>query len=243
MACNLTDKDFTNACLQRANLIGANLTGAILIGADLSEAYLEEACLVRADLAGANLRGAILSKANLDDAYFFGTTLRGATLYRARMIAARLHKVDLRETNLQDADLVGSTDLLGTEFAGANVARAKLPEPVMKFEGLAHVNDTAKMAQPLLLAMLLACFYAWLTIATTTDVALLTNAASSPLPLLGVAIPLVGLYWTVPFLLLCFYIYFLYEFQLKIMHIVAILHDLSDEPDLEDRLCAQPYRR
>ena len=35
----------------------------------------------------------------------------------------------------------------------------------------------------------------------------------------------------------------LYEFQLKIMHIVAILHDLRDEPDLEDRLCAQPYRR
>jgi transposase len=27
------------------------------------------------------------------------------------------------------------------------------------------------------------------------------------------------------------------------MHIVAILHDLSDEPDLEDRLCAQPYHR
>jgi uncharacterized protein YjbI with pentapeptide repeats len=207
MACNLAGRDFTNACLRRANLIGANLTGAILIGADLSEAYLEEARLVRADLAGANLRGAILSKASLDEAYFFGTTLRGAMLYRARLNAARLQKVDLRETNLQDADLMGATDLLGTELAGANVTGAKLPEPVLQFGGLAHINEVSRRVQPLLLAMLLACVYAWLITAMTTDVALLTNAAASPLPLLGVAVPVAGLYWTMPFLLFGVYIY------------------------------------
>jgi hypothetical protein len=39
--------------------------------------------------------------------------------------------------------------------------------------------------------MLLACLYAIITIATTNDVNLLTNSASSPLPIIGAAIPVV----------------------------------------------------
>jgi hypothetical protein len=48
--------------------------------------------------------------------------------------------------------------------------------------------------------------YSWLTIATTTDVRLVTNSASSPLPIIGTEIPVVGFYWA-PALLLAMYLY------------------------------------
>jgi len=47
-----------------------------------------------------------------------------------------------------------------------------------------------------------------LTIATTTDVRLLTNTASSPLPIIGTEIPIVGFYWAAPLVLICLYFYF-----------------------------------
>ncbi len=56
--------------------------------------------------------------------------------------------------------------------------------------------------------MLLGCAYAWLTIATTTDARLLTNSASSPLPIIGTDIPIAWFYWAAPVLLLGLYSYF-----------------------------------
>ena len=56
--------------------------------------------------------------------------------------------------------------------------------------------------------MLAACVYSWLTIATTTDVRLLTNSVSSPLPIIQTEIPIVGFYWVAPLLLLSVYLYF-----------------------------------
>ena len=46
------------------------------------------------------------------------------------------------------------------------------------------------------------CVYSWLTIATTTDVRLLTNTSSSPLPVIGTAVPIAGFYGAAPVLLL-----------------------------------------
>jgi uncharacterized protein YjbI with pentapeptide repeats len=59
-----------------------------------------------------------------------------------------------------------------------------------------------------LFSILLGCVYTWLTIATTTDVRLLANSATSPLPIIGGALPIVGFYWTAPLLLLGLYFYF-----------------------------------
>jgi uncharacterized protein YjbI with pentapeptide repeats len=56
--------------------------------------------------------------------------------------------------------------------------------------------------------MLAACVYSWLTIASTNDVALITNSSTSPLPVIGTSIPIVGFYIAAPFLLLAVYVYF-----------------------------------
>jgi hypothetical protein len=56
--------------------------------------------------------------------------------------------------------------------------------------------------------MLLGCVYSWLTIATTTDVRLLTNTASSPLPIIGTEIPIAWFYIAAPLVLICLYFYF-----------------------------------
>src|SRR5207302_7749231 len=73
-----------------------------------------------------------------------------------------------------------------------------------------NVADASRSTQSLLTSILLACAYAWLTVASTTDAQLLNNAAppSSRLPILGTDIPLVRFYAVAPLLLLCLYVYF-----------------------------------
>ena len=61
--------------------------------------------------------------------------------------------------------------------------------------------------------MLLACVYSWLTIATTTDARLLTNSASSPLPIIGTEIPIAYFYWAAPFILVALYVYLHFYLQ------------------------------
>ena len=56
--------------------------------------------------------------------------------------------------------------------------------------------------------LLAASLYSWLTIATTTDVALITGTASSPLPIINTNIALSGFYLAAPLILLAVYFYF-----------------------------------
>ena len=49
--------------------------------------------------------------------------------------------------------------------------------------------------------------FSWLTIATTTDAALLTNSGSSPLPIIQTKVPIAGFYWAAPAILLALYSY------------------------------------
>jgi len=150
--------------------------------------HLEGANLSGADLCRANLNGANLSEAN-----FEGAKLREAFFYAA---------------NLQDAELRKAKGLLAEQFSGANVCNAKLPEDIQRFDVLGHVEEASKSARRILLTMLLGCAYSWLAIATTTDSRLLNNWASSPLPIIGSAIPIVPFYWAAPVLLLGIYVYF-----------------------------------
>src|SRR5262249_39613734 len=110
---------------------------------------------------------------------------------------ADLHEVDLTQVHGLTAEQLGGTNLSG----------AQLPAPLQKFERLAEVDTLAQNGQKLLFSLLLACLYSWLTIATTTDVRLLTNSASSPLPLVGTEIPIVGFYIVAPLILFSFYLY------------------------------------
>jgi len=77
-----------------------------------------------------------------------------------------------------------------------------------KFETLHQVEEASKNARKLFLTLLLGCVYSWLTIATTTDPLLLTNSASSTLPIVGATVPMIYFYWAAPALLLGIYIYF-----------------------------------
>lgn len=173
-----------------------------------------------ADLAGLNLRGADLSSVDLRGAKLAGADLRDSELSSARLRGADLTGADLRNAHvagtifrdvmLRDADLSQVRGLLGSQLGGADLVNARLPEAVLRFEGLANAADASKNSQGIFASMLFVCAYAWLTIASTTDAQLLNNAApaSSRLPILGVDIPLVRFYLAAPLLLFCLYIYF-----------------------------------
>lgn len=201
--------------LEKAKLTGANLKEAILPDAKLEEAKLQKADLrgarlwyanlQQANLTKAKLQGAEIWNANLRKAEFLGANLRLANLAEANLQEAFFNHTILREVNLQDANLTGAKGLLANQLGGANVSGAKLPEYIAKFEGLGQVKEISQRAQKLFLSLLLGCGYCWLTIATTTDVALMTNSGSSPLPIIQTKIPLAGFYWAAPLILLSLY--------------------------------------
>ena len=194
-------KEGERANLVRTDLRGRNLAKANLQKAKLDGADLRSACFVKtqlsvATLLGADLRGADLSKARLHGATLEQAQFQGACLIRAELqgkdgvLGANLLGATLQEADLQDADLSDVKGLLASQLASANVSGAKLPPEIQKFEGLAHVEETSKNARKIFLAMLLGCVYSWLTIATTTDARLLTNSASSPLPIIQTEVPI-----------------------------------------------------
>jgi uncharacterized protein YjbI with pentapeptide repeats len=181
--------DFSGANLHGKNLVARNLRDADLRHADLSSATLGNADMKHADLCGADLRGAT----------FDGTNLSGASL---------------READLQGVDLSTNRGLQTEQLAGADLTGTKLPDELTRlYEKLENVNNISESARKLFLAVLAACLYSWLTIATTTDVNLITNRASSPLPIIQTSIPVVGFYWVAPLLLLCVYFYFHFYLQ------------------------------
>jgi len=166
----------------------ADLTRADLTGRDLHEATLERADLSRANLARANLSG---------------TNLRGAVLRTTNLEAASLNDADLTGAVLEDA-----VNMLPTQVAGADLTRAKLPGSLNLAEGLKQADRFADNAQKLYLALLGGCAYAVLTIATTTDAKLITNSATSPLPIIQTPVPIAGFFWVAPLLLAGIYFYF-----------------------------------
>jgi uncharacterized protein YjbI with pentapeptide repeats len=155
---------------------------------------LEEANLAGLDLHGVDFRCARLRRANLQGAQLTGANLEGA---------------NLREANLRGADLKNATGVIQAEqFAGADVSGASLPESLAAFlEDTETAAEISANAQKLFIAMLAACLYSWLTIAATTDVSLVTNRASTPLPVIQTSIPIVSFYIVTPLLLLGVYFY------------------------------------
>lgn len=102
--------------------------------------------------------------------------------------------VRLAGVNLEEADLTSTIGLRAWQLSGTNLSGAKLPKEVCVDGGLAQVAAISKNAQKIFTLMMLGCIYSLLTIATTTDVRLLTNSASSSLPVIQAEIPIVGFY-------------------------------------------------
>jgi uncharacterized protein YjbI with pentapeptide repeats len=188
---------------------------------DLSGADLAKCDLTGADLRGANLSKAVMADAKLSkdtllgNANLSGATLRGAELQKVNFDGVDLYEADLREANLQGADLSGAKGaLLSWQLAGADLKGAKLPEALKSvYDKLDSVKDISESARKLFLALLAACLYSWLTIATTIDLDLITNRRSSPLPIIQTPIPIVGFYVIAPLILLCLSFYFQFYLQ------------------------------
>ncbi len=150
--------------------------------ADLTNAWLPEASLIGADLRRVSLRNAYLLNADLTGADLRGADLRGATLAPVKGLQVQ-------------------------QLAGADLTDALLEPEVAKFEGLAHVAEVSKHARGVFLGVVGGCVYAWLALATTSDLALVVNAVSTPLPIIQTEVPIAGFFLAAPVLLLGLYVY------------------------------------
>ena len=193
--------DFSEADLSRLDLTGANLGLVSFQGADLQYTQLGSGTyLVHADFSRANLGHADLRGANLDYAIFVDADLTGTAL---------------RNSSLRCVDL-GSVRgaICAGQLAGSDLTGAQLPAICDNFsETIENVKNISDNARKLFLVLLASCLYACLTIATTTDVNLVTNRASSPLPIIQTSIPIVGFYILAPLLLVGVFFYFNFYLQ------------------------------
>ena len=77
--------------------------------------------------------------------------------------------------------------------AGATLALQK--------DNIAQLAEISRNSQTTFLALILASVYSYLTIATTTDAALLSNSNATPLPIIQVNVPIVWFYYVAPVIL------------------------------------------
>lgn len=212
---NIRDANLQGVNLSYANLEGTNLPFASFAGAILIDTNLQGANLRGADLEGAYLQDASLREAIIERAVLELTNLRGANLQNANLKGANLLYTDLRDANLRDAKFsFGSEDpeddttgFSSIQFAGAGLTSVTLPPDIAAFAGLDHVAEISRHARNIFLAVIGSCVFSWLTMATTTDVALLTNSGSSPLPIIQTKVPMAGFFWAAPVILLALYCY------------------------------------
>ena len=175
---------------------------------DAKAARLNNACLRRALLRGADLRGCQLRHADLSDADLEQALLEGADLTAANLSGARLEQASgLAAATLCDCNLDGASGLNCESFRNADLTGVKLPALLSGFGGLDYVSRTSQLARPIFLFLIVTCLFSALTVLSTSDAALLTNAPSAVLPNLSTTIPAASFFWTAPFLLLFIYCY------------------------------------
>ena len=160
--------------------------------------------------------------------------LRYAEFHECRMEATRL-----QGARLNFADLSSVINLLPEQLAGADLTGAQLPENIHLLERLAHIEEVTVSGRKVFFIMLLAIAYTWLTIATTSDVDLLTNAATSPLPIILTELPIAGFYWAAPLVLLGFYVYFHLHLQRLWEDLAALPAYFPDGRSVDDK--AHPW--
>ncbi len=134
--------------------------------------------------------------------------LRGRSLAGADLRAALLRDTRLQDAGLEGADLRDAEGLLPDQLAGSNLKATRLPESLSYTDALANIAQMSHIASVLFVILLLGCAYVGLTTAATTDVELITNSATSELPIIQTRIRIVSFYWTAPVVLLGFYTYF-----------------------------------
>ena len=198
----------------------------------------------RADLSFTDLGGANLKNQNLARAILRGSNLKHADISLARLNGADLESADLSGANLKNAHLGGASlrdaiiqnaDFLGTEFAGADMSGSKLSDERRIDAPLKAVEEISKNARNTFFVLLVACVYSWLTIATTIDARLVTDSASTPLPIIGTAIPIVSFYVAAPLVLIGVFIYFHFYLRRLWMALAKLPAIFPDGRTLDER--------
>lgn len=147
----------------------AEIGMVIAQGADFSRRQLARAKFQESDLTGADF-----SHANLDSAEFLRCTLPNAKF---------------TNTNLAGARFVECTGIMTSQFAGADLSGATLPESSREFPPLKRVPEIASRAQVLLATIVGSAVAVWCSLASISDMALLSNTGTLSLPGMDVSVP------------------------------------------------------
>jgi uncharacterized protein YjbI with pentapeptide repeats len=124
---------------------------------------------------------------------------------------------------------------LPEHLAGRDLTRAKLPDEIAKFPALAQVKEISADARKVFIGLLAACVYSWLVIGTTTDLALILNTVSSPLPIINTPIPIASVYVIGAALLAAVYCYFHFYLQRLWRTLATLPAFFPDGTPLDDK--------
>jgi len=152
--------------------------------------------------------GANLAGLNLSGVDFSGCDLRDADLNHCKFSRARFQGANLWNADLSDSDLRDACDLIPAQLAATDLTRAQLPEGLREFGIMESANALSDSSSKVFLTMLVAVVYTFLTLATTRDVQIITNANTTNLPILAVEMPIVSFYAVTPAILLALFVYF-----------------------------------
>lgn len=213
---NITNASLKKATLSKAFFYDANLNGANLNEADLSYAFFGGASLIMALLRKADLTGTDFSLGSTNNPMsatnLGGADLTGSNLTEADFVRAILTDVNFQNTTLYKTNLTES-QTYGMNLGGANVTNAILPSEIKEFKGLLTIEESSKIARKLYAWLLGVLAFSILSILSTKDPALLTNSATSPLPVLQIDIQMGWFHRITPFFILGLYLYFLLQLQ------------------------------
>jgi uncharacterized protein YjbI with pentapeptide repeats len=129
---------------------------------------------------------------------------------------------DLTDPELKDLDLTRMKGLLPEHLAGTILTNRELPPEIEKFPALEQVKAISGVTRKVFIGLLAACVYCWLVIGTTTDLALILNTATTPLPIINTPIPIAGFYVVGAALLAAVYCY-LHFYLLRLWRTLATL--------------------
>lgn len=75
-------------------------------------------------------------------------------------------------------------------------------------DNIAQLSEISRNSRTTFMALILACVYSYLAIASTKDAALLSNSNATPLPIIQTNVPIVWFYYFAPIILAVLFLYF-----------------------------------
>ncbi len=238
---NLHGARLRSAGLQEADLAFADLHGAVLLRASLSGADLIQADLTQAKLGKADLRHAALDNVNLGQTDLTKASLRHSSLIQTTLPSGEIlrgddakEKPDKAKANTERSKKENIQLLTAWQLGGADLTSASIPDHIKASnqDGLKTVEDVSMNARKVFLALITACAFSLLTLATRGVQA----SYVVKIPLLGTEVPT---YWFVlftPLVLLFAYIY-LHLYLQKLWEALAKLPAVfTDGRALDERI-------